>query len=451
MGKTRYRRSLSPYTVQLLPLLCDMNLKKYIKYFLLLTVFLPSFASADVLLSQSVATTSTNSLNGAGGELIIQQLGTGLTGTLSSVQLTLSRQSVYSNPFINITCFTDTTYSTTCPSGTIVATSGSVNVIASSPTVYTFTFSNFYNFVSTNAYIIQYNNGGSTKVYGSSISSSYPAGLAVSNGSGLNGLKSIYFTLYTSDVLSQTETAIKSIRSPTVGTTTYSTNVAFDFDYFVGTTYVNKVGLQIEDTFGGQTLNIPEQDVLASGNGSYYNILTLVYSHGYRWRPYLRYGSDYIYGPWRNFAVVLNPVYATSTLPYSPVITPTNVTTTTVSSFATSTASSTAYDIDIYEISSWCSGTNFIATMTYKFPFSYICDFGTVIDELSTGSGSTDISVTFPTSITGGQGQVLPILDSSFLVDLELMQQLKRIMAYALWFMFAISVYFSIMRVLKFR
>jgi hypothetical protein len=184
-------------------------LKKYVSVWALLGAFvlpLNAFA-ANIITSQLSSTIQTGTLNGAGNEIITQKLGTGLSGTVSLVAMYLNRQSAFGQPFVKLTCYTDSGYTTLCGGvgNSLGGAISSTTVIASTnKLIYSF---NMFAQTSTGAgtasrlildssryYLLQYQGGGGTRIYGTAATTTWPQ--ATTNDSNLGSIGNIYAVVY---------------------------------------------------------------------------------------------------------------------------------------------------------------------------------------------------------------------------------------------------------------
>lgn len=133
-----------------------------------------------------------------------------------------------------------------------------------------------------------------------------------------------------------TSTQIRPGYSPTVGETTGSQTVEFEFDYFINDIQTPPpiyVGFLLENQTTGFTYDVSQAEfqVVSSGASTYISDpdITLPMGDAYRWRPYIKTAtSTFIYGYWSPFSVVEQNQAAS---PFTPI--PGGISTTTQASF----------------------------------------------------------------------------------------------------------------------
>jgi len=231
--------------------------------------------------------------------------------------------------------------------------------------------------------------------------------------------------VWSSDISGSLATTTRIIRvvSPVDGYSASSTSVSVEFDVFSGVDAVpyTVMGVQIQDFTNGFEVNPApyENNIIASGESTYTETITLPAKAFYNWRPYMRTASStsFIFGEWRTF--YLGPALQSSIPTGNPGFFPAS---TTIDSFPSATATDAYGGI-----------TSLLAT---KFPFSYIFDVRVVINELSQPVVSS-YTWSVPIQIGTVGTSTLVIADFSAIAQKPLVNQVHTAIQLLMWFLFA--------------
>ena len=178
-----------------------------------------------------------------------------------------------------------------------------------------------------------------------------------------------WYQLYTTDGVDANNTRIIRVNSPSNGELTASDIVSFDYDFFYNTvdTDYNAASIEVRNLTAPSSINTESNPILSSGEQTYLSTLQLSEGTLYLWRPILT-GTSTLYGNWQTFQVLSDA---------DPIITLASGTTTSLASIPT-----------------------FMAT---RFPFSYIADFPSLIDDFSlSATSSTSTTLVLPFSSESG-------------------------------------------------
>jgi len=273
-------------------------------------VFLtPFFSNANTIVEQSIhSTTATTPTTTP-----MQQLGTGISGILGAMSTYLRNTTGGADTYLDfrIYCYDDITYSGAGCNGTggLVARNTNFNDLLTSTTKELYTREMYlypydgsrYEFDPTKYYMIRFTGASQPDyIYGSS-SDNYAGGISLN----ADGLYDLYFEIVDSSEVG-TSTRIVQFIEPSISPTA-STNVNFQFSYYIGTDNIYDVaGVAISDVTGQQTLIPLEENISASGLSIFSNNKSLEAGHYHLATPYLKNtaSSTFLYGSPRGFDVL---------------------------------------------------------------------------------------------------------------------------------------------------
>lgn len=284
-----------------------------------------------------------------------------------------------------------------------------------------FTFTSPYTMVSGRYYSIATNWDGVVnhgKIYGVT-TNSYAGGDCFATAQ-CGTVRDLYFKVYAPDSFNATSTRIVQVISPSAGQTTATTNVLFSFSYFfnsvVDTGNYTNVGYDLRDVANGTQFNTATSSIVASGQSTFSDTVTLAPNRFYMWRPFIAGPNGYIYGSWSTFAVVSNPGGQSLIPGYG---------------LGDSTASSTDALLNLSPI------------IRQYFPFSYI-DSAQQLFARFTAPSSTPTSINLP---FGGWGTSTAIaVNLSTIAGFTPLALLRDVLG---WLVYALFGFYALHKVLK--
>jgi len=424
-----------------------------------LFLLMPSLVSAatyqqnDYDTAQSAGITAAYTINGQIGNLPYALLGTGLSGDVESVSIYLNNPANCN--FGNCPKIMPVLYE---------ATSTNFWVDITGPSPYCFKSScggsGYWNIDSQSGTYLYATTSGATKTLDPT--KYYYIGVvcvtACSNGVvktfGSNTATSSMAYVFTTTG-GYTQQGIVSILNPEQYETTTSINVPFSFTYWIDTSQglysyagydlVNiTTGTNVDTTAGTSTIN-------ASGLSTFNYTQTLISGNMYRWVPWLKgTGVPKISGTATTFWVVNRDLYQSGAddvaawedlVPepdggfYSGYV-------------ATSTSGSSTTSpgvITTFSTSTCMYGMmedRMAATLQQKFPFSYICDFRTVLNELANGDGSVsgDVVYDLPMGKTANGSSSVTLIDKEAIAAIPAVSQVRELLVNAMYLMWGIAV-----------
>lgn len=268
--------------------------------------------------------------------------------------------------------------------------------------------------------------------------------------------KAPYYSLLTTANYQQQ--GIVTIVSPVAYSVTNSANnVNFSFTYWVDTSqgFYDTAGFKLTDQTIGQSIDTSSAttSIIASGLSTYSEYWDLVSGHTYLWTPYMKDSAGVnatIYGTPTLFYAVTNNTQSTYVAPLSlPTFTGTWATTSQNSFISTSSSSLFGNTITINSTTTgqvggllFSGNSELEGLLKSKFPFSYIFDFKTLLQEVANGNGGGggNIAYTLPMGKTANGTSTITLLSQTQMATSSPVVQIRTLIQYSLLFMTAIGV-----------
>jgi len=442
--------------------------KKLILLFSLTFFLFPATSFANIIIPDDGTFTDLTAMHASNPIYQAQPLGTGITGTLTGIDFTVTTSSTGSgdqNTYVGLRIYDNATHYNTAVS------TGNFNANDSDPAynrlqamvsytsgTYPITQNNLnYTFDPDKWYIL---------VIGLSRLSGSPSGdfklssvnteffdsvVDVDYGpnqrAGGNAPKNISVSLKGINTpVSFSETEIVSITEPVSGQT-YTTGATtdFQFDYYWHGEYpeLDIVGVAITDISLGLQIPALELNIIKTGLSTFTD--SKIFADGvYQWRPYMRSTAtgQQIQGDSLYFTVGDND----SIINY---VAPTATSTTDIS---LDCSQGNAITNSVCNISGYLFVPSPTATLGFqevnenlknKFPFAYAYDFKDNITLLYTTTQTGTSSLTLPFADYGN----ITLISTDMLNALPYIGLMRTLIAYALWLMFAIAMYHRTLRI----
>lgn len=215
-------------------------------------------------------------------------------------------------------------------------------------------------------------------------------------------------------------------------------NFGFNFFNSFGTTY-DKMGFQLQDITNSITIDTSSDSysILSSGENTFITGTWALYENtAYMWRPYVYDStgtSTARYGSWVTFST--NEQQFQSLAPIDNAID----NSTTSPSFLPSN-----FEIPNFIASSTIFSASIEQALRTNFPFSYIYDFGLILQELYPAGAATSSDVVVP--ITGMNASSTMVLFSvQNIGEMEVMDDVRKYTRWGLWLFFAMYVTTSLL------
>jgi len=430
------------------------NIKTKVKFGILLAIWacasIPNFAFGLVITSYtgSDATKATDNVSSA-----LIQLGTGLTGTPTIIQLTASSTVTSIAKPISLVQCPNAANQTDC----YVYAPGT-NITVTTKGIYTSTLTAT---TSMNATAYYYISAGASNVryYGNSTAQSigrYCETQTTNTGCGVTdpSLGTAWFILGTAP--NYTTQGITNIINPTYGQVVSSANnVNFSFNYYINSLTYDTAGFRLVDNTIGQSVNTSSstESIIASGNSTFSEYLDLIYGHMYTWTPYLfsNVTDTYLYASSTPFFA---GAQSNQSIPNTPpalwngctnILCPGAI-------FSTTTG-----------ILTWNGGTTtspfgpfgetLDSLIASKAPFSYLYDIKQVLFELGNGSTTSlysqsctnnDAYYTLPTGSLGSHlsngSTTIKFIDACAIKVMPVVVEIRKAISYAIYLITGIGL-----------
>lgn len=277
-------------------------------FFVFLVLFIPYNSYGAVIVEQTdyaVATTT------GASPLKWQQLGTGLSGTISSVEFILKRTAGSAH---NVTWtlyhYSDSNYSL----NQTVADNSTFQLSTTTPHVITLTSTYAFDPTKYYVWIMEGASSNTFDMYGSNFDRYSGGALCVPSPNincGTSVFKDAYFRFSSAGSVNNS-TRIVSLNSPVTGSVTPSTTVTLDFDYYFNSALdygkYTYVGTDVIDTSTNGIVVTDTCDIVATGQSKCAKSVVLQSGKFYMWRAYV--DGDTVpakYSSWATFSVVSNP------------------------------------------------------------------------------------------------------------------------------------------------